>query len=147
MSTNRPPSPKDGCGHTIRPSDTVVWDWSTSSKTVRLKPMGPAFGLFDLTDGIRKPARHGSQWSAVIRYDADRANTEKDITDWPWDEDQPTGFPGLDAGAAVWTLTTRGRSNGSTRHRRCLTMTEAQDVALAWLDRRFSAYDRTEVHA
>jgi len=141
----QPPRPQDGYGHTIKPSDTVLWDWSTSGNTVRLKPMGKAFGLFDKTDGIRDYARNGTGWSAVIRYETEHAESRaRNEHDFGFDR-KPTGIAGLDSESEVWTLTTRGNHNGSTRHRTRLTLTEAHDIALAWLDRRFSAFLWEEV--
>lgn len=42
-------------------------------------------------------------------------------------------------GATSITVTMRGSHNGGMRHRRTETIAEAQNVALSWLDRRFSA--------
>lgn len=113
---------------TIRPSDVVRWDVSRTAARWSLRKLGTGTTFLD-----HAPERYGSDavrnpsWSAVIR--CERPVRFAATVEYPED-------------ARVWTLYTEGDAgSGGRRYRHRLTLTEAQTIALAWLDRRFSIED------
>src|SRR5262252_1150000 len=108
----------------IKPSDVVTWKVSPDGARWTLRKLNPSVPFLDKTD-----ARYGltvtesRRWFAVIKCTA------------------PVDYQATiehDENARVWQLATQGDAPGGRRYRDHLTLTEAQRVALAWLDRRFA---------
>lgn len=103
---------------TLHPSDVVVRrDSDRNGITSTLRKLGVAT---DFRDRVDESNRDGE---FTCRY------VWTGIDAWPNPE------------AREWTLMTQGADVGGRRYRRMLTLAEAQQQALAWLDRRFAAVD------
>jgi len=111
----------------IKPSDVVAFNRTPDESRWTLVKLNPSVRLVDKTParygGTPKPAK---RWHAIITCTAQvRSNALIEH----------------DYGARVWRLVTEGEHVGSRRYRYGLTLAEAQNVALAWLDRRFTVQD------
>lgn len=109
---------------TYRPSQFVVWhqgDDAHRRPKFTLRKLGTATTFWD-----QAPTHYGSaavenpRWQARITVD------------------RGSDLAFLDPDARCWSLMTQGPDVGGRRYRRGLTLEEAQEKALAWLDRRFT---------
>lgn len=113
----------------IRPSDVVIWRPAgkdsplgehTAYRLHKLSSDEPFLDVTDMRYGASAP-KPSTRWFAKIRWEGRR--------------DDVLSF--IDPDDDHWTLVTQGDDVGGRRYRYRLTYTEAQEIALAWLDRRF----------